>query len=217
MKTIDCKQYTAEWWDTRKGIPTASNFGRIVTPKQWKPATGRWSYLCELIADYYNPHYGQHEQYVSDAMAHGSYTEPEARRYYEFTKGVVVDEVGFCVEDKGRYGCSPDGLVGDDGACEFKAPDLKTHVGWLLDNCVPDKYLPQCHGVLLVTGRKWIDFMSYCPPLPNVVHRVEPSDKTEKLAAYLEDFCEELSSAYADIAEHGELKVLPRAKEVAIF
>lgn len=195
MKIIDCAQYSAEWWEARRGLPTASEFSRIVTPKKWEYASGSTTYMQELIAELYDPLYGMHDQYVSHAMAKGSYMEPECRRYYEFVTGKEVTEVGFCLDDSGSYGCSPDALVGEDGGLELKHPELKTQVKWLLMGGVPPEHLAQCHGFLLVTGRAWIDFMSYSPPLPVLRVRVEPDEKTKKLGTCLEQFCKEFKAA----------------------
>ncbi|MEM1271791.1 MAG: lambda exonuclease family protein [Bacteroidota bacterium] len=189
MKVINCKQQTAEWWQARRGVPTASEFKRICTPKKWQYADGAVTYAQELIAELYDPFYGCHEDYVSAAMAHGSAIEPEARRFYEFNQGVQVEQVGFCTTDDGLLGCSPDGLVGDDGGIECKAPKIHTHIRWLLDGGVPPEHLAQCHGFLVVTGRQWVDFLSYCPQLPELLVRVERDEKTQQLAGCLNEFC----------------------------
>lgn len=199
MKVFDCPQYSSAWWKARVGIPTASNFHRIITPKKWEYAAGAKTYIHELIADMHDPQYAMEEQYVSDAMAHGSYLEPEARRFYEFSQGQKVQEVGFITND--RFGCSPDGLVGDDGGLELKCPALKTHVKWLLDGVVPAEHLAQCAGFLVVTGRTWVDFMSYCPPLPNLLLRITIEEKTVSLRTCLDQFWEDYTHAVSKIEQ----------------
>lgn len=225
MIVVDCAQYSAEWWEARRGLPTASEFHRIVTTTEvWRAVkdgepcehnhrsksgaekcakklggevdhlpwdytpTGAEGYAAQLIADLYNPFYGCHEGYVSHAMASGSMVEPEARRFHEFTRGVECQQVGFITTDDGRFGCSPDSLVGDDGGLECKAPQMHTHVKWLMAGGVPFEHLGQCHGCMAVTGRQWWDFLSYCPPLPHILIRVERDAKTDKLAEHLEKF-----------------------------
>lgn len=202
MKVIKCEQYTAEWWAARRAIPTTSEFKRIVTAKKWDYAAGSATYAQELIAQLYDPFYGCHDEYVSAAMANGSAMEPEARRYYEFSRGVKVQQVGFCLTDDGRFGCSPDGLVGDDGGLECKSPKITTHIKWFLAGGVPDEHLAQCHGCMYVTGRKWWDFLSYCPSLPDLLVRVERDEKTEKLGEHLEKFDKEYRAARALIEQH---------------
>ena len=203
MQVFDFAQYSTEWWETRRGVPTASEFHRIVTAKQWKYAAGASSYMHQLIADQHDFLYGKHEQYVSAAMASGSYVEPEARKFYEFSTGETVQEVGFVLDDSNHFGCSPDGLVGNEGGLELKHPAMKTQVKWLLDGTVPDEHLAQCHGFLLVTGRRWVDFMSYCPPLPELLVRVERDKKTEKLGECLEKFWTEYQDSIAKVKALG--------------
>lgn len=202
MKTIDCKQYSSEWWEARKGVPTASNFHRIITPAKWEYASGAATYMQELIAERYDPMYGNHEEYVSHAMARGTHMEPEARRFYEFSRDVEVSEAGFLKTDDERFGCSPDAMVGEEGGLELKSPAAKTQVKWLLSEKVPVEHLAQCHGFLLVTGRDWIDFLSYCPPLPELLVRVVRDEKTDALQAALDKFWGQYLVAQEKITAH---------------
>lgn len=186
---------------SKKGaVKCQKSFGGELVYEPWSyTPTGAQSYVCQLIADDADPNYGHAEEYVSRAMAMGSYLEPEARRFYEFSRGEKVTEVGFCTTDDGRFGCSPDGLVGDDGGIECKSPHHKTQVKWLLAGVVPPEHLAQCHGCILVTGRSYWDFLSYCPPLPELLVRVERDERTEALAKHLETFHAEYAKARAKI------------------
>lgn len=203
MRVVDCEQYTPEWWDARRGIPTASAFDKIVTPggklsESWK------KYACQLIADEYDTKYGYVDQFASRAMENGARMEPEARRYYEFYRDATVQQVGFCMTDDGRYGSSPDSLVGDEGVLEVKCPESHTMVAYLIDGGLPKEYLPQCHGHLIVTGRKWCDFLAYTPGLPRLLVRVEPDEYTDKLRVALEDFWPKLVDYRQRIAAQRE-------------
>lgn len=197
MKIIDCPQLSQEWWEARRGVPSASNFGRILTPAKRGYAKGARSYAYELIAELValNPPWlsNQGTPFRSTAMQNGVDTEPEARGYYTMTTGNEVCQVGFCLTDDGRFGCSPDGLVGDEGGLELKCPDLKTQVEYLDRGVLPPEYAGQVHGQLIVTGRKWIDFLSYAPGLPAFLLRITPDDFTEALAAGLDEFWDEYS------------------------
>jgi hypothetical protein len=182
-----CDQGTGEWWELRRGLATASGFSRIVTSKGKlsKQADG---YIAELIADIasLNPNFFTSQG--TQAMRNGQAAEPEARRWYEMEKNVDVRQVGFCTTDCGRFGCSPDGLVGDDGGLELKCPMLKTHSLWLIKGVIPTEYRAQVHGSLIVTGRKYWDFLSYSPGLEPLLVRVEPDEFTATLKQALEDF-----------------------------
>jgi predicted phage-related endonuclease len=115
-------------------------------------------------------------------MVWGREQEPKARIAYEFFRDVGVAQVGFVDHPKIKgAGCSPDGLVGDDGLVEIKAPNSSTHLETLLGGTVPNKYLLQMQFQMACTGRKWADFVSYDPRFPQsmqmFVQRVERDDK----------------------------------------
>lgn len=201
MRILTADQYSPQWWDARRGIPTSSQFSRICTPAEGGYSGQADGYIHELIASLYDPTYGVVEDYQSAAMKNGTILEPEARRFYEFERGHPVQEVGLCVTDDGRVGASPDGLVGEDGALEIKSPMHKTQVAYLLDGGLPLKYRCQAHGHLIVTGRDWCDFLSYAQGLPHLLVRIEPDEFTDKLRACLEQFCDELAQARETFAK----------------
>ena len=93
--------------------------------------------------------------------------EPEARNAYRETVFEEVNEVGFIPHPSILdAGASPDGLVGDDGLVEIKCPESHTHIGYVLDGQVPEKYIPQMQWQMACTGRQWCDFVSYDPRCP---------------------------------------------------
>lgn len=188
MRVVDCQPYDAKWWEVRRGVPTASEFGSIITPKKAEFAAAAKTYACKLIADKYDGNYGPQSDFQTWAMREGHRVEPEARAFYEFQRGLDVQQVGFIFDDQERFGCSPDSLVGDDGGLEVKHPEAKTHVQWLLAGGIPAEHKPQVHGCMIVTGRDWWDFLSYVPNFPKLLVRVERDDYTKKLEECLEEF-----------------------------
>jgi hypothetical protein len=180
-------QYTPEFWAAHRGVPSASNFGRIITAKKGELAAAHRGYIAELIGDEFNPACGDKDDIATAAMRRGTALEPTARELYKFWAG-EIDQTGFCTTDCGRFGTSPDGLVGTDGVIEFKAPLPATFVGWVLDDVLPDDYKAQCHGHLLVTGRPWCDFVAYMPDRPLFVKRVTRDAFTDRLAYCLTEF-----------------------------
>lgn len=190
MKLVNCVQGSPEWFSARCGIPTASNFDRIIT-STGKPSAQRTKYLYQLAGERIT---GKPEEtYQNGAMQRGKEMEAEARNFYDLTATEIIMQVGLCLTDNGLVGASPDGLVGSDGCLEIKCPLMATHVGYLLNGELPTEYFQQVHGELYVTGRKWIDFMSYYPRMAPLIVRVEP-DKAfhSKLKVELEVFCAEL-------------------------
>lgn len=195
MKIVECVQYSPEWWSARRGIPTASNFSRILTPKTLKPSTSATGYIAELVADMVsqNPPFFTERQGHTEAMRNGANMEPEARRFFTLETGYTVRQVGFITTDDGRFGASPDGLVIGDGGevvggLELKCPEPKTQAEYLMDGGLPGEYRPQVQGGLLVSDlpRWW--FMSYALPLRPLLIVVEPDEYGKALRAALDEF-----------------------------
>jgi len=191
MKILDCKQQTPEWFTARCGMPTSSNFDKILTA-DGKPSKQREKYLYTLAGEKVSGI--KEDTYQSFAMQQGVIKEQEARDYYKMLYDVEVQEVGFCLADNGLYGCSPDGLIGEGGGVEIKAPLIHTHVSYLINGKLLEDYYQQAQGSLFVTGRKWWDVMSYYPGLKPVIIRVTPDKAFHKaLQVELELFTQELS------------------------
>lgn len=188
MQILELEQRSPEWYAARKGIPTASEFDKIITTTG-KQSTQRKKYMLQLVGERLGGIVD--EPYQSFAMLQGIEKEAEARALYELIQS-PIKTVGFCLAD--GYGCSPDGFVGDNGLVEIKCPLISTHVGYLLDNDVPTDYYTQIQGQLLVTGREWCDFLSYYPGLKPLIVRETPDEVFQKLLKKeLEMFCAELS------------------------
>lgn len=189
MKIFDCVQGGPEWHACRCGVPSASSFDCIITT-EGKPSKQREQYLYKLAGERVT---GMAEEtYTNGAMQRGKEMEAEARRFYTFHTGKEVVEVGFCLAD-GGYGASPDGLVSEDSCLEIKCPQLATHVGYLLENKLPTKYFQQTQGQLLVTERKYVDFISYYPAMKPLIIKVERDEKFIKvLRIELDVFCQQL-------------------------
>lgn len=205
MKIFDFEQRSEEWWQIRRGIPTASSFSNLITPKTLKISASADDYIYELLGERFriSPPV---EAYKSAAMQNGIDTEAEARSFYAMEKNVDLTSVGFCLSDCGRWGCSPDALVGDLGGLEMKCPIEKTHCKYLLGGTLPDEYKAQVHGSLIVTARPWWDFMSYCPGFPPFIIRVEPNEYTAALRDALESFHARYMAAVSKIQELGAIE-----------
>lgn len=158
-------QGSPEWLALRAGKVTASRVADVIAKTKTGVAATRAKYAGELIAERLT---GQPaERYTNGAMAWGTEKEPDARKAYEFYRDTDVTEVAFVLHPTiGESGASPDGLVDVDGLLEIKCPETHTHIETLLNKAVPLKYVTQMMWQMACTGRKWCDFVSYDPRLP---------------------------------------------------
>ena len=189
MRIIECEQLSPEWFQSRIGVPTASNFDKIVT-STGLPSTQRKKYLYQLVGEKLGAL--PEEGYTNAFMKRGIELEPQAREMYARDVAPVV-QVGFCLHDEG-FGCSPDFLVNEDGMGQIKCPSLAVHVEYLIGQKLPTDYVQQVQGELLVTGRKYNDFLSFYPNLkPLVVRCYRDEVFISRLRAELLKFIQELN------------------------
>lgn len=118
------------------------------------------------------------ETYSNANMERGILMEPEAKLFYEEIMQVDVFEAGF-VTNEDFYpeyvGVSPDGMIKEDnGLIEIKCPLLKTHVGYILADRLPNEYKWQVQGQMLIADAEYCDFMSYYPNMPPFIKRIFP-------------------------------------------
>jgi YqaJ-like viral recombinase domain len=181
-------QGTPEWHALRLGIFTASTAGDLLTAggaiSKDKKSVGK---LVNRLAR--ERMTGRPSvDFESWDMKRGKEMEPLARAYYEKYHSPVA-QVGFITNEiEGvRVGCSPDGLVGSDGGIEIKSRNEDIHFLEVLSGEVPASVMPQIQFQLMVTGRAWWDYVSFCDGWPLYVRRVEPDTRmhgilTEALA-----------------------------------
>lgn len=156
-------------------------------------------------------------------MWRGIDSEPYAREAYERHAGVEVVEIGFQIRewDGVRLGYSPDGLVNDDGLIEIKAPRAKSHVATILADDVPAQYVPQLQAALFVSGRAWVDFVSFSGGLHLYPKRVHPDPAWQAVirdaAVAAEERITDLTDRYAKAVEGLPLTTpIPSADEITV-
>ena len=175
----ELEQGSPAWHDQRRGIVTASVVGKLLTPTlkvadNEKTRTHVWELAAQRITGYTEP------SYIGDDMLRGWEDEAYARAAYEAHTKQPVTEAGFITNDQWGFtiGYSPDGLVGDDGLIECKSRrqkfQVQTVVEWARGGKMPDDFVLQCQTGLLVTERKWLDFVSYSGGMRMPIIRVEP-------------------------------------------
>jgi putative phage-type endonuclease len=214
MRLIDCTQGTDAWKAARLGKLTASRIHDAVARTKTGWGASRANYMAELIAERLTG--VAQEGYTNAAMQHGTATEPEARAAYEFFANVDVVQVGFVLHpDFDDCGASPDGLIGDDGVLEIKCPNTATHLETLLTCAVADKYVKQAMWQMTCTGRRWVDFCSYDPRMPERmrlwVSRIErDEEKITQLEFEAVTFLDELHQKLRTLeARYGTREPLP--------
>jgi predicted phage-related endonuclease len=169
-------QGSDEWYAARLGLLTASEMKLIITPGKLQYASNdkSRSHLYELaaqrISQYIEP------SYIGDDMLRGINEEQDAKQMYNKHYAKTTD-CGFITNDKWGFtlGYSPDALVDDDGLIECKSRRQKYQIQTIIEDAVPDDYMIQIQTGILVSGRDWLDFISYSGGLPMFVKSVEPN------------------------------------------
>lgn len=183
-------QGTDEWHAARCGKITSSCFGKLAG----KGRSGGWTqtaitYMNQVVAERLTgvPQDEIQNKYID----HGHTFEPIARQMYQLNLAdhAEVKEVGFCEHPTIPFcGGSPDCLVGSDGLVEIKCPyNVHQHLAHIeADGTDNKEYIWQMQGNMWVTGRKWCDFVSFHPFVPqafriHVVRYERDEDVIEEL------------------------------------
>lgn len=205
LSAEECPQGSEEWFRARAGIPTASEFATVMASGRGSgESKTRRTYLLKLAGEILTGEPA--ESYSNAHMERGKAQEPEARNLYAFMHDADPQLVGFVVDDAIGAGCSPDSLIGTNGALEIKSALAHIQIDRLLRNELPAEHRAQVHGVLWIAEREWIDFASYCPNLPLFVKRVyRDDDYIREIAAAVERFNGELAETVECIRRLGGL------------
>jgi YqaJ-like viral recombinase domain len=193
-------QGSDEWVQMRCGMLTASEMSLILTPtlkiaSNDKERMHLYELLGQRILSHVEP------MYIGDDMLRGWEDEIRARELYR-QHVAPVDECGFITNDAWGFkmGYSPDGLVGDDGLIECKSRRQKYQIQTIAKLSVPDEHLLQVQAGLLISDRKWLDYVSFCAGLPMMILRVYPDDTVQnaiiEAASAFEQRLSDLMKAY---------------------
>lgn len=214
----DLEQGTDEWIQARCGVLTASVIGKLLT------STGRSAkndksrrIVLDLLAQRISGVVEDMPQ--TFAMQRGHEDEIEAKLLYA-DRVAPVSEVGFMTEDKwgSKIGYSPDGLVADDGLLECKSRAHGLQMEVICSQEVPAEYMAQIQTGLLVSGRKWLDFISF-PAMGGgqmMIKRVYPDpvmqDALVDAAMAFEGEIEAKRAEYIEALKNPELRFLKTEK-----
>ena len=210
---LNLEQGSDEWLQARKGRATASDAKNMLTPtgKLSKSSIGYMRKLArECVID--DPMQFQGNKFTE----WGHEYETAARIAFSNTTGIVVQEVGFCVNAKNpTLGCSPDGLIAnEDGeyiaGLEIKCPSVDTHVDYLMEGILPSEHAAQVHWSMMATGLNQWYFMSYFPGLNPLIIKVEADEFTEKMKEAADAF----SVQYNQERERVWRSIIPNYQEI---
>jgi len=212
----DIEQGGNAWFEARLGVVTASKMNLLLTPTG-KPAKN------EKVLDYAYKIVGERAtwrmdyEYQGFEMERGQIEEDLARNIYN-DKYADVRLCGFVENnDYGfKIGASPDGLVGDDGGIEIKSRLTKFQIKTVVEDVIDQQYMNQIQACLLITGRKWWDFVQYSNGMPLYVKRVFPDQAIHaaiiEACTAFDAMCKEIKSKYMKNSE--TLVVAPYVENV---
>lgn len=179
------EQGTPEWYAVRLGKITGSRISDMMAQgKGGAPSASRANYAAELVCERMTG-MNTPSGFSSYDTDRGNELEPFARAAYCERTEVLVEQIGFFDHPAiPWFGVSPDGFVDDDGTVEIKCPNAANHIATIIAGKPPSKYLPQMQAGLLVTGRKWCDYISFHPDLPEhlrcIVYRINADAEYQK-------------------------------------
>lgn len=176
----ELEQGSDEWKAARCGLITASQMNLVLTPTLKIANNDKTrSHVYELAAQRVNNYV--EDSYISEDMIRGMIDEIDAKYIYAQANG-DVDDVGFIVNSDHGFsiGYSPDGMCGDFGLIEIKSRRQKFQIETISKDEVPEEYILQIQTGLMVSNRKWCDFVSYCAGMPLYVKRVFPDAEIQQ-------------------------------------
>ena len=194
MIYVECEQGTPEWHAARCGVITASKFRDATeTTAKGLPTAKRRLYAAQVAVERISKE-PCGEVFNSWQMKRGQEIEPDARMAYEGATKNMATESGVVLTDDRLFGYSTDGFVGQDGMIEIKSLVGAEIVIEMWNTEDMSDYMHQMQGGMWITGRKWCDFVMYCPQLASVgkslfLRRVMRDDKfIDEMVLELADF-----------------------------
>lgn len=194
-KLITCEQRSPVWFDARRGLLTASQFGDWLTKSGKVADKARLTAASKCLAEFAG--YPDPPPFETPDMRRGTELEPVARDLFMEQTGLGVDEVGFCKSIHGWFGCSPDGLIpGMDSGLEIKVPRASKLIQYHENGELPEEYKCQVHGSMAVTGAKSWHFFAWHPDFPAFHIEVKRDTFTDDLLEGLKSY----SNYFAQLA-----------------
>lgn len=196
MIVHDVAQRSPEWFALRAGKLTGSCAKDMLAKIKSGEAAARRDLRFKLVAERLS-NQSQEDGYVNAAMQWGIDHEADAVAAYEALAGCFVDPIGFCEHSALLTGTSPDGFVGEDGILSVKCPKTATHLRYIRDGGEPSEHAAQNTHELWLTGRRWVDFVSFDPRLPEGLRLFRV--RVRRAAVELDQYGREVAQFLADV------------------
>jgi len=189
----DVQQNSDEWFQMRVGRVGGSSISKIMA--NFGKAFGQPAkdFAVKIALEQITGSRSE-SGYSNAHMERGTLQEPIARALYEDEFFCDVSNGGF-FELGQDVGVSPDGLVYEDGQIEIKSVIETTHYATLTRKKFDPAYQWQLYFCLMVTGREWVDFVSFCADFPegkrlftDRIYRDKSTDKFEMISTRMNEF-----------------------------
>lgn len=198
MEVFNFDQGTPEWFECRRGLPTASKFSTVMAKGEGKT---RSEYMRKLAGEILTGEIS--EQFSNVHTERGNSMEDEARETYAFVESAEITRVGFI--RNGSKGASPDSLVGTNGGLEIKTALPHIQIDRLERNRLPPEHKAQVQGNLWIAEREFWDFVSYWPRLPMLTVRVyRDEDYIREMASEIDRFNDEMAELVERVRRYGQ-------------
>jgi hypothetical protein len=214
----DVQQNTPEWLALRSTCITASDMHKILTPVKLEPSKQMEVLARKKAGELHTQNFANHQ---TSAMLMGHEYEPIALEYYEENVS-EVEQVGFITNDKWGFkiGFSPDALVGNHGIVEVKSHIPEVQVDLLINRKFDPAHIMQIQTGLLVSERRFCDFIHFCPGLPLMVFRIERDEAYQNkiisaCAKYYKTF-NEIKNALVMLSDTNQVKFYPTERIIEL-
>lgn len=162
----EVEQQSEEWYKLRSGRFTASYFHTLMGESATKE-----NILLKKTAERLNPNF-RDDFFITKDIERGIELESQARLLYEMQTGNEIKEIGFCEVDD-FVGCSPDGLIGEDGIIEIKSPKDNVFIEQVIKDKIKPEYYTQIQYNLYCLDRNYCDYIAYNVNYPLFIKRIE--------------------------------------------
>ena len=192
----ELEQGSDAWIKARCGLISASIMNDILTPllklaSNDKTRAAVYELACQRVTRHVEP------QFWTDSMLRGVSDEVTARELYSEHISTAIEVGGMSRQFAfGEVWYSPDGVVGDDGLIEVKSRRAGLHFKTVSEGEIPKEHILQLQAGLLVSGRKWIDYISICKGMPLFIKRVEPIEEYQQAILLA---CETMEEKIAEV------------------